>query len=234
MKHNHRITPGHMGGKYVEGNVISVEVTNCNKQTANHVMWHYANWRLWGREEDLLAWKGLSGYLSREDLIQERLVLGGKISGGKLKESGFIQSLGKEHGAKAMVPGGWLYENRTEYAKLGYEAGIGKPENRLSREERIALAKKIYSEGKGLAAISPERRKEIGKVAGAISGQLHKERGTGVCGISPEEHSNRMSETNKQKWKCPECEYTGNARSVNTHMNEAHNLPRSAKVKMVG
>ena len=72
MKHNHRITPGHVGGGYVEGNVISVEVTNCDKHTANHAMWHYANWVLWGREEDHMAWRGLAGYYNKEEIIEQR------------------------------------------------------------------------------------------------------------------------------------------------------------------
>ena len=81
MRHNHRIIPGHMGGEYAEGNVISVEVTNCNKQTANHIMWHYANWRLWGKIEDKIAWKGLAGQWGKEEIIGERIRLGGLASG---------------------------------------------------------------------------------------------------------------------------------------------------------
>jgi hypothetical protein len=83
MKHNHRITPGHMGGQYVEGNVISVEVTSCDKQTANHIMWHFANWQLYGKEEDNIAWRALAGFLNQEEIIRESLRAGG-IYAGKL------------------------------------------------------------------------------------------------------------------------------------------------------
>jgi hypothetical protein len=223
-----------MGGEYVENNVISVEVTNCNKQTANHVMWHYANWQLWGKEEDLLAWRGLAGFYDKEDVIREKLILGGKTSGSLNRDTGHIKTLGEKYGALAMAPGGWLYENRDEYARLGYEAGIAKPENRMTREDRVALAQRIYASGKGLASLTKIERQEIGKKAGEVSGQKHKENGTGVCGIPAEEHSKRMSETNKQKWRCPECEYTNIARHVNKHMKEEHNLPKKAKLKMVG
>lgn len=222
-----------MGGKYTENNVISVEVTLCNKQTANHVMWHYANWQLWGKEEDLLAWKGLSGYYSKEECIQQRLILGGKLSGTKNQESGHIKSLGEIYGAKAMVPGGWLYINRVDYAKLGYASGIGKAENRLTNEELSALAKQTYANGKGLAAMSLEEKIAASVKAGEISGNLHKINKTGVCGIPPEEHSKRMSETNKQKWACPVCGYTNIARHVNKHMLEKHNLTKGAKIKVV-
>jgi hypothetical protein len=223
-----------MGGEYVEGNVISVEVTSCNKQTANHVMWHYANWQLWGKREDFLAWRGLSGYYSKEELISVTNSLGGEITGRKLRDSGFIQALGKKYGTIAMSPGGWLYENRVDYARKGYEAGISKPENRLSHDERVSLAKRIYSEGKGLASLTTEQRQEIGKRAGKINGLKNKENKIGVCGIPPEEHSKRMSLTNKQRWQCPDCGHVSNAKNVNKHMLEKHNLPKSAKLRLEG
>lgn len=69
MKHKHRILPGHMGGEYVEGNVIQVEVTKCDGHTANHVMWHFANWQLHGLIEDFVAYRCLSGYYGKEEII---------------------------------------------------------------------------------------------------------------------------------------------------------------------
>ena len=35
-----------------------------------HVMWHYANWKLWGKTEDLCAWRGLSGRIGKEEIIE--------------------------------------------------------------------------------------------------------------------------------------------------------------------
>jgi hypothetical protein len=67
-----------MGGEYVPENVIEVEVSRCDKNVATHPMWHFANWQLWGREEDYLAWRGLSGYLGKEEIIKEKLKMGGK------------------------------------------------------------------------------------------------------------------------------------------------------------
>jgi hypothetical protein len=81
MKHNHRINPGHNGGEYTEGNVISVEVIQCDTNTASHAMWHYANWRLWGKHEDKVAWKALSGFWGQEEIIQETLRAGGMYAG---------------------------------------------------------------------------------------------------------------------------------------------------------
>lgn len=81
MKHKHRINPGHNGGDYTEGNVISVEVVKCNGNTSSHAMWHYANWRLWGKLEDKIAWKALSGFWGQEKIIQETLRAGGMYAG---------------------------------------------------------------------------------------------------------------------------------------------------------
>ena len=74
MRHKHRILPGHVGGTYVEGNVVVVSVTQ-------HAMWHFANWQLWGREEDWIAWRGLGGVIGKEEVVLEAQRMGGKRSG---------------------------------------------------------------------------------------------------------------------------------------------------------
>jgi general stress protein YciG len=190
-------------------------------------MWHFANWCLYGKEEDRAAYKGLSGCYSKEKIIEERLRLAGQMH----VDSGHIQEIGRINGKRAMSPGGWLYMNRIEYGRLGYKSGIGKSENRLTGEQLSELAKKTWREGKGLAALTPEQRSEIGKRAGKISGQVNRENKTGVCGIPPEEHSKRMSETNRQKWQCPVCGLIGNAKQINAHMAAEHNLDKKAKIK---
>jgi general stress protein YciG len=234
MKHTHRITPGHIGGEYVEGNVIEVEVTQCDGQTANHVMWHFANWCLWGKEEDKIAWKGLSGFYGKEEIIHERARLGGQMSGAAMRDSGKLAEIGKVAGTMAMSEGGWLYENRVEYGRLG---GIAAKERKLgifsrSSEEISEIARKTYEEGKGLASMTAEGKTEAGHRGGTVSGNKHKENKTGVCGIPPEEHSERMSSTNQQKWVCPECGHISNAKGMNLHILREHNLPKTAKKKL--
>jgi general stress protein YciG len=71
MRHKHRILPGHVGGTYVEGNVVTVSVTQ-------HAMWHFANWQLWGREEDRLAWRGLAGIIGKDEMVLAAQKLGNK------------------------------------------------------------------------------------------------------------------------------------------------------------
>jgi general stress protein YciG len=60
-----------MGGTYVESNVVSVSVTQ-------HAMWHFANWQLWGREEDRIAWKGLAGIIGKDEMVLAAQRLGNR------------------------------------------------------------------------------------------------------------------------------------------------------------
>jgi len=76
ITHNHRIVPGHMGGDYTDGNVVNIH-------SVRHSMWHYANWRLWGKKEDFIAWRGLAGIVSHEQAVFEACSLGGKRGGKK-------------------------------------------------------------------------------------------------------------------------------------------------------
>ena len=119
-----------------------------------------------------------------------------------------------------MAPGGHLYENRVEYGKRGgaaeVEMGVGI--HAISSEEKSSMARKLYTEGKGLAAITEEERK-INALKGAIA--LH------------EKHPNIIAGRNKQKWKCPLCDYTNIARHVNKHMASEHDLPKESKLKAV-
>jgi hypothetical protein len=222
-----------MGGTYSEENVISVNVAECDKNTASHAMWHYANWQLYGKLEDKMAWLGLAGYLGKEELIHERLIMGGKTTGKKNAESGHMSALGKKNGIIAMSPGGWLYENRIEYGRLGgkkvWELGIG-----LASLNHSEKAKKLYADGKGLAAMSKEERIEASKKAGRIGGRVNALNKTGICGISKQKRSERTKITNSQKWKCNCCDFVSNAKGVNRHLCEKHDLDKSNKHKFFG
>ena len=69
IRHKHHITPKHAGGSDDESNLISVTLTQ-------HTMWHYANWCLWGRLEDRLAYRGLGGQVQGEELSLEKRLIG--------------------------------------------------------------------------------------------------------------------------------------------------------------
>jgi len=75
-QHNHRIIPGYEGGKYVEGNVVALTVTQ-------HAMWHFAEWTRKRNLRDELAWKGLAGIIGKEELVAELMKLNKGFSGKK-------------------------------------------------------------------------------------------------------------------------------------------------------
>lgn len=69
----HHITPRYMGGSDTAENLVSVTRTQ-------HVMWHYANWTLWGNTEDFIAYRGLAGTISGHEISQEVRSMNGKRS----------------------------------------------------------------------------------------------------------------------------------------------------------
>jgi hypothetical protein len=74
MNHKHRIIPGYEGGEYVEGNVVSLTLTQ-------HVMWHYAEWTRKKNIQDLVAYKMLSGQIGKEEAIETLIKEGAKKAG---------------------------------------------------------------------------------------------------------------------------------------------------------
>lgn len=100
MKHKHRRIPGHQGGKYDSGNVVICDNSVCDREVAIHPMWHFANWQLYGKIEDYLAWRGLTGMIGKEEIIRQvqaetcRKV--GKANKGKNKDNSDIGCFGTE------------------------------------------------------------------------------------------------------------------------------------------
>jgi hypothetical protein len=65
--HKHHIIPRYMGGTDGEENLVEVTI-------AQHAMFHYCNYQLWGNIEDKFAWKGLSGQIGKEEILLKLLV----------------------------------------------------------------------------------------------------------------------------------------------------------------
>ena len=74
MAHIHHIIPQYRGGTDDLSNLIEVSVTR-------HAMFHFCNWQLWKDNRDLLAWKGLVGEISKEEMILSLRRLGGQKGG---------------------------------------------------------------------------------------------------------------------------------------------------------
>lgn len=79
IKHKHHIIPRHMGGSNDKENLIEVTVER-------HAMFHYCNWKLWGKEEDKIAWKTLSGQMTLSEAQYAAIKLGAKKTGQVMKD----------------------------------------------------------------------------------------------------------------------------------------------------
>lgn len=78
IRHKHHIIPKHMGGSDNKENLIEVSVER-------HAMFHYCNWKLWGKEEDKIAWKTLSGQMSLSEAQYAAIKLGAQKTGQVMK-----------------------------------------------------------------------------------------------------------------------------------------------------
>ena len=66
MKHKHHITPRYRGGGDEPENLIEVSIPQ-------HIMWHFANWKLWGDYRDKVAYKLLANTDASEEMELSRL-----------------------------------------------------------------------------------------------------------------------------------------------------------------
>lgn len=76
IKHKHHIVPRHAGGTDDANNLIELTVSE-------HAEAHRVLYETYGRKEDEVAWKCLSGIMSKEELVKELQMIGAK-KGGKL------------------------------------------------------------------------------------------------------------------------------------------------------
>lgn len=72
MKHIHHIIPKHLGGTDDPENLIELSIEE-------HADAHKKLWEQHNRWEDYLAWQGLAGLISKEDLIKQMLSEVGKL-----------------------------------------------------------------------------------------------------------------------------------------------------------
>lgn len=79
MKHIHHIVPKHMGGTDNPDNLVELTVEE-------HAEAHRKLYEEFGKHQDYLAWKGLSGRIGKDEIIQELSALGGKRGAETCKE----------------------------------------------------------------------------------------------------------------------------------------------------
>ena len=166
VKHKHHIVPKYEGGSDDPSNLVELTVTQ-------HAMWHFAEWQRKGREEDRLAWKGLSGHtdttyelLRWANLQQPReaKVLGGQRGAARNKE---LYYNGRE--------GFFSDETRKKAIQSCRQKGAGRFDSKLQSELGKKAAEKNRVNGAG-AFFDKAIQSNAGKVGSKI--------------------------TNSQRWRC--------------------------------
>ena len=71
MKHKHHIIPKHMGGTDDPSNLVELTIEE-------HADAHKKLWEEHGRVQDWLAWQGLSGLMTKEEIVKMQLSAAGK------------------------------------------------------------------------------------------------------------------------------------------------------------
>lgn len=79
LRHKHHIVPRYKGGTDDPENLVEVSVTQ-------HAMYHYCNYQLWANVEDYVDWRGLSGQISEQEFLAEKLRLFGTKGAKALKK----------------------------------------------------------------------------------------------------------------------------------------------------
>lgn len=97
-KHKHHIIPRHMGGTDDPSNLIELTVEE-------HADAHRKLYEQYGKREDYLAWKGLSGKIGKEYIMNELASLGGKNSAKIQKENGSWHWHNGDHKARCSKAG---------------------------------------------------------------------------------------------------------------------------------
>ena len=90
IKHKHHIIPRHAGGTDESTNIIELTIEE-------HAEAHKKLFEQYGRKEDELAWKCLSGIISKQELVKELTKLGGIKGGAKGGKAGKGRKQTKEH-----------------------------------------------------------------------------------------------------------------------------------------
>lgn len=149
--HTHRITPGHQGGCYTSDNTIEAPTSLCNKETALHPMWHYANWRLWGKKEDFCAWKGLSAQIEKREIIDLMMREGSRrsVEVRRNRGTGFWDPEVQRRGGSAAIKK-HIEENPNYQSDVGKRGGKKCAQEKigfcgLSFEERSKQSRKVSS-----------------------------------------------------------------------------------------
>jgi hypothetical protein len=111
-----------MGGTDDSSNIIELTIEE-------HANAHRVLWEQYGKEEDYIAWKGLSGSIGMDDIIIEVSRMAGKKNKGKPKPKGFSEKISS-------------YQSGRKKSFSQMEKRIG--ENHWTKKRHVDTSKNIH------------------------------------------------------------------------------------------
>ena len=132
VTHRHHIVPRHAGGTDDESNLVDLTIQE-------HAEAHRVLWMKFGRKEDWLAWKGLSGQIGREEILSTIYRENGKRLGAARAEQLRGQPAYNRGVAMSEQQKQKLRKPKTEEHK----AALRKPKSRTARMGRYERTDEI-------------------------------------------------------------------------------------------
>jgi hypothetical protein len=148
MKHKHHIIPKHAGGTDEPDNLIDLTIEE-------HAEAHKKLFEEFGRWQDELAWKGLSGTIGKEEIITrlqlEGVKKGGQIVGsiqGKINvETGHIFKIATQESRS--LGGKKITEDKEKWKEIASLGGIAASKINIASGQVKYLSRKVISENDG-------------------------------------------------------------------------------------
>lgn len=98
MKHKHHIIPKHRGGTDEPSNLVEVTPTQ-------HAMFHYCEWKLWGKVQDFCAYKMILGDVNTPEFRKAASMRGIEEIKRKMKEEEGFREKWKKDRLKGSITG---------------------------------------------------------------------------------------------------------------------------------
>jgi len=191
LTHKHHIIPRHMGGTDDPSNLVEMTIEE-------HAEAHKKLWEQYGKEEDRIAWMGLSGMIGKEEVISLLMKLGqekGRENRGPMSEES-KEKLRLLHLGKPKKP---------EAVEKMRKTKTGVPQTEESNKKRSETLKRKFQEGTfnpgaSYAPKTEEHKKKLSEGCKKSWDEGNRKKPE-VQGPKTEEGKNKCSERAKERWR---------------------------------